>query len=491
MLLKRFIAVVTGTILATLLFAGEINTAVAQDTDEEKDGISRLDPNPTPIPQDRGGKITERAAPNVGLKHGPAAPPQLVRALQNELEGAVFYVLDEFQEEIRGSTLTSAKQDDLLSELRADENADPEVLDELEKALSNLDYETVQRVVRRVPWTPERREDVVQLVRLTSLFNDFKRKVEFDEESAQYLRRDARRLETTLNRTSGISRGDKRRLTDSLDDVVAAVTIRENLDLDDGGFGRERTVELPAFQVPVVYYHRLPRGRVYVINGGLIAGATEDRITFGTGTAAQVLGLKTISGPSYPDTVDETFYSGDVVVRNPPENNAVLHYEWKQGDDEDSDYQKASISPGREVNSHQITGAGRKNYLIVRYLPTPDSKKPQRYILRAGSYQFTPRSDGWKMVLDSYRLNLDNRDNTTDFKVLINNQRQLVNAGRVESFTSSYPFFVSFDNGNGHVIRKKIDKKEIDLEIALSTESNTWDLFDRSAGAREFDIFGF
>ena len=98
-----------------------------------------------------------------------------------------------------------------------------------------------------------------------------------------------------------------------------------------------------------------------------------------------------------------------------------------------------------------------------------------RYTLSSGTYSFAANEAGWDLYKKTYKVTLDNGKNSQDFNYMIGAKQQTLAAGQAQDLSSLYPIAVTFDNGTGQTVVRRLETGTV--SVALTPDGNSIDLF--------------
>ena len=230
---------------------------------------------------------------------------------------------------------------------------------------------------------------------------------------------------------------------------------------------------LPAIASMIFLVPGLAQGLTFPLgNGAVIAGGNMPGnvgITVSQGPVAQAAGLSVGAGQPLPPAGGSAGPANGVLLTNA----ASLPVNYTVND------QHFMLQPGYK----QALPDG--NAWTVAF-DKGGSAGAARYSLSTGTYSFTADADGWELYKKTYKATLDNSKNSQDFNFMLDGKQQTLAAGATQDLSSDYPIAVTFDNGTGQAVTRRLESGAV--QVALAPDGQSIDLFaaasdDPPAGA--------
>lgn len=160
---------------------------------------------------------------------------------------------------------------------------------------------------------------------------------------------------------------------------------------------------------------------------------------------------------------------GPVLLVNPPENGAEIHYLL-----DDRRYTlpagyMQSLEPGR---------------IAIVQFDRGGSLGARRYRLADGTFEFSLGQDGWELYRKTYEVTVDNTSSGIDFHYRVDHKPTVIKAGFSIQHQSRHPMLVEFHDGIG----PKLAKKTLDngwYQIGINPATGRWDFLP--VGTRPLD----
>lgn len=217
---------------------------------------------------------------------------------------------------------------------------------------------------------------------------------------------------------------------------------------------------LPTVAPLIFVVSGLPQGQVYPLgNGAVLTGGSLSDVGIGVarGTIASAAGLSVGAGRPLPSSSNDTPTSGALLTNDASaEVNYTVngrHYTLQP------DYTQTLPAGNAWTVSFDKGGAAGL----------------ARYSLSSGTYSFAANESGWELYKKTYRTTIDNTKNPQPFNYVSGGKQKTLEAGEEETLSSSYPIVVSFDNGAGQVVRRRLDSGEVN--VALTPDGKSIDLY--------------
>ncbi len=190
--------------------------------------------------------------------------------------------------------------------------------------------------------------------------------------------------------------------------------------------------------------------------GTLIQGADSADVPIST--VAVLTGLPLVEADPLRDLTKDT--TTTVFLYNPRANEQAVHY---------------------NLGEYPYTmNAGENQSLPASYVCSFDSGDgtgAKRYTLGRGAYRWSLTDSGWDLGSVKCKVTIDNTGYDEDFHLLVDNQDDVVGAGRSVSYTSDLPLSVVFDRGDGGPPAHKL-LFEGEHRVAIDVRRQRVDLFD-------------
>lgn len=213
--------------------------------------------------------------------------------------------------------------------------------------------------------------------------------------------------------------------------------------------------------IPLVLLPGLPEDILIPLEDGPVIiglGAPGEEILLGTGNPFEVAGLPIPEAGAEPAAeVAGPFAAGQIIVAN----NDVLTINYNLND------QPQILNPEFEQ-----TLPGTTTWTIE--FDRGNGFGTARYTLSEGYYYFKSTERGWELYKKTFRVTLDNADNTFAFNYVVDEQSQTIEPGASHDLTGIFPVVVRFDNGSGTELSRRLDGGPYKVAI---TEEMTMDIY--------------
>jgi hypothetical protein len=213
--------------------------------------------------------------------------------------------------------------------------------------------------------------------------------------------------------------------------------------------------------IPLVLMPGLPEDILIPLADGPVIigmGAPGEEILLGTGNPFEVAGLPIPGEGAEPAAeVAGPFAAGQIIVANAD----VLTINYNLND------QPQILNPEFEQ-----TLPGTTTWTIE--FDRGNGFGTARYTLSEGYYYFKSTERGWELYKKTFRVQLDNADNTFAFNYVVDEQPQTIEPGASHDLTGIFPVVVRFDNGSGTELSRRLDGGPYKVAI---TEDMTMDIY--------------
>jgi hypothetical protein len=254
----------------------------------------------------------------------------------------------------------------------------------------------------------------------------------------------------------------RRGVTKTFKQLEDLTKIRTALDSAVAG-SASSTATVPAGVASVIYNPGLPSQSILSLgNGYLMVGlGGTGSFSLASCNVVQSLGWPSCEAPPLAES-QASEYSDGVLVMNPVENEATVHYTVSG--------HSYSMAPGHK--QHLPAGT---NWRVEFDRGGKWGKKA--YTLTTGGYYFAPSEQGWELYSKTFECALDNTGNPNPFHCVVQNKYVTLAPGEVRSWTCTYPLLVRYDRGNGSASRQLEFVNAGTYRVAINTTDNLWELY--------------
>lgn len=258
-------------------------------------------------------------------------------------------------------------------------------------------------------------------------------------------------------------------LTDDIDDLATWVEIQEILTEAEPDVGASR--QLPTGRVKLIHNPNLRFGSAVVLSDDTVMVGCRGRggVDITRGNAAEALGLPVLSEDPVPDAEGAPMRSGTMLV-NPKRTGANVRYVLNG--------EEYRMKPG----SSQRLPAGQR--WVIQF-DRGGRQGATEYSLAAGTFYFEPTDRGWELYHERFDVTIDNSRNPRDFHFVFNGEPLAVRGGHARTITSQYPIVIEYDRGNGTEMVRKALNFAGNVEVAINSEDNLWDIFPEEENRRQ------
>jgi hypothetical protein len=246
-------------------------------------------------------------------------------------------------------------------------------------------------------------------------------------------------------------------LIDLLTQIAIDQQVIDWLLATDPGFG-----DVPfGPDIPLVLLPGIPDGLLIPLADGPVIigmGAPGDEILLGMGNPFEVAGLPIPEEGAEPAAeVAAPFAAGQIILAN--WDLATINYNLNGQPQQLAPRFEQTLTAGTTwtVEFDRGNGFGTATYQLSE-----------------GFYYFMSTDRGWDLFKKTFRVTLDNADNTFAFNYVVDDQPQTINPGESHDLTGPFPPVVRFDNGNGEELQRRLENGSYQVAI---TEEMTMDIY--------------